>query len=277
MPYGGDIQDLTRTKSLSFKHAMACDYPQFKLRRARIARRIDLWTRFADHIISGCDWVEYMYHWDTLMLGHFSIDLELWKPPANTPSLSNHSRDTILRILHAPNHRTIKGTNFFIQAVKELAEEGIGVELILLERVPNSKVREVMSTVDVVADQLVIGWYAMFALEAMAMEKPVLCYLRDDLMNLYIDAGIIELNEIPIINCSTRTIKEAIRHLAQMNREDLRKIGQRSREFAERHHSLESVGKVFLQINQRIGIQPTNSLVAETGSDFDGQHQTELS
>ena len=27
------------------------------------------------HIIGGCEWVDYMYHWNTLMVAHFSFDL----------------------------------------------------------------------------------------------------------------------------------------------------------------------------------------------------------
>lgn len=252
MPYGGDVQDLSRTTNLLFKAAIARDYPLFKLRRTRVAAQIDLWTRYANHIISGCDWVDYMYHWDTLMLAHFSIDLMTWQPAPEPPATTSK-----LRILHAPNHRTIKGTKFFIQAVEELVQEGVPVELILLERVPNSKVREVMASVDVVADQLIIGWYAMFALEAMSLEKPVLCYLREDLEELYVHAGLIEPHEIPIINCAPTTVKETIRKLAQLEKAELRAIGRRSRTYVEQHHSLATVGKVFDTVNQSIGLRPT--------------------
>ncbi len=70
---------------------------------------------------------------------------------------------------------------------------------ILAERVPNEKIRALMATVDIIADQLIIGWYAMFALEGMAMEKPVLCYLRDDLEKLYEATGLIQIDELPIV------------------------------------------------------------------------------
>jgi hypothetical protein len=258
MPYGGDVQDLARTGNLLFKDAMARDYPQFRRRRQRVIQQIDLWTQYADHIISGCDWVEYMYHWDTLMLAHFSIDLETWQPQPARASAANPAK---LRILHAPNHRTIKGTRFFLQAVEELQQEGVPLELVLLERVPNSKVREVMASVDVVADQLIIGWYAMFALEAMSMEKPVLCYLRAELTDLYVGAGLVKVDEIPIINCSPATVKETIRRLATTERAELRAIGQRSRAYVVRHHSLEAVGAVFDRINRSLGIQPQSTLL----------------
>jgi glycosyltransferase involved in cell wall biosynthesis len=283
MPYGGDVQDLLRTPNLLFRDAIARDYPKSRLRRPRVAAQIDLWTRHASHIISGCDWVEYMYHWDTLMLAHFAIDLDAWTPyagrlldPAAAGAPSGPG-NTKFRILHAPNHRTIKGTRFFIQAVEELVREGLEIELVLLERVSNQKVREVMASVDAVADQLVIGWYAMFALEAMAMEKPVLCYLREDFQSFYINAGLIEPGEIPIINCSPATVKEAIRRLAMQDRAEVRALGQRSRAFTARHHSVETVGKVFDTINRSLGIQPRSFSAMRQEKIYDDQHQAEFS
>ncbi len=254
MPYGGDVQDLSRSPNLLFKSTMAVDYPEHRFRRKRIASKIDLWTKYADHVISGCEWVDYMYYWDTLTLAHFSIDTEAWRPvKQELESVSSASRP--LRILHAPNHRAIKGTQYFIDAVKELNEEGLDIELILLERVPNDEVRRVMASADVVADQLIVGWYAMFALEGMAMGKPVLCYLREDLKQLYIASGLIAADEIPIINCSPATAKESIRNLA-LHRDKLPAIGKRSREYVIRHHSTQAVGRIFDDINRRMGLEP---------------------
>lgn len=250
MPYGGDVDEMTRASNLNYKHALATDYPKHHLRRALTERQIDRWTQDASHVISGCDWVDYMYHWDTLMLAHFSIDTEEWKPPASIV------RNEKVRILHAPNHRTIKGSRFLIEAIEELVEEGLPIELIVLQGVSNDEIKDIMATVDIVADQLIVGWYAMFAIEGMAMGKPVLCYLRDDLVELYESAGIVRPGEIPLVNCSPSTVKDVIRDLVS-DRDRLQTIGERSREYVARHHSLESVGSVFDRINRSIGIQPS--------------------
>lgn len=255
MPYGSDVQEMSRSPNLLFKHAIARDYPGHRLRRGRIASKIDLWTRYANHIIGGCEWVDYMYHWDTLMLAHFSIDVEAWKPGDGDDAQRHLANNRKLRILHAPNHRAIKGTRYFTDAINELVDEGMNIELVILERVPNEQIRRIMASVDVVADQLIVGWYAMFALEAMAMEKPVLCYLRQDLEHLYMASGLIDTDEIPIINCSPLTVKEAIRDLA-LNMDKLPEIGKRSREYVIKHHSLQSVGKVFDAINRSLGLTP---------------------
>jgi len=256
MPYGADVQEMSRSRNLAFKHAYGIDYPEHRHRRRMVAAKIDLWTRGADHVISGVEWVDYLYHWDTLMLGHFSIDAERWDDVAPTAENAAPARKPgPLRIFHAPNHRAIKGTAAFETAVAELQAEGVEVELVMLQRVSNDVIRQTMLDVDIVADQLVVGWYAMFALEAMSMGKPVLCYLRPDLIELYETVGLIERDEIPIISCDQLTVKDTIRAIA-LDPSRLDGLAERGRAFVRDHHSLEVVGAVFDRINRSIGIEP---------------------
>ena len=256
MPYGGDIQCMDRCPNLLLRHAMAKDYPMLRFKKENIKNRIDLWTKYADHIIAGNDWVDYLYYWDTLMLNHFSIDTALWNEVPDCSETAVLNTNNPLRVLHAPNHRELKGTRYFIQAVDELKREGLSIELVLIEKLPNDQIRELMMKVDVVADQLIIGWYAMFALEAMALGKPVLCFVREDLKQLYIDTGLIGEDELPVINCSPSTVKDVLRKLVE-NRQDLHIIGQRGREFVVKHHSLEVIGSTFDKINRSLGITPS--------------------
>jgi glycosyltransferase involved in cell wall biosynthesis len=249
LPYGADVQDLSRCPNPHFKHAMSRDYPGHRHQGRKIARRIDLWTRHADHVIGGCDWVDYLYYWDTLMLAHFSIDVEEWTPADPRPTVP----DAPLRILHAPNHRHIKGTQHLVEAVEALNQDGVAVDLEILEGVPNAEVHRAIARADIVVDQLIIGWYAMFAIEAMAMGKPLLCYLRPDLKQFYETAGLVRPGEIPIVECSTVTVRETVRHLA-LSRETLADIGRRSREYVLAHHSLAHVGRVFAEANRAMGL-----------------------
>lgn len=250
MPYGSDIHDVAKSHNLIFKHVMSRQYPNFTKLRKIPYSNVERWSKHADFIISGCEWVDFMHYWDLLTLAHFSIDTEDWKPFKKRPI----SENDCFKILHAPNHRHIKGTQFFIDAVQDLQAEGLNIELVLLEKVDNRKIRETMELVDIVADQLNMGWYALFAIEGMSMEKPVLCYLRDDLLNLYQFAGLIKPDEIPIINCNTLNIKEIIRDLYN-NRQSIIDIGKRSREYVIKHHSLEAIGSIFHNINISLGIK----------------------
>ena len=172
LAYGGDVQVANRVRNLIYKHALAQDYPEYVRGEKRTLEELEYLSKHADHIVSGVDWVDYMPWWDRINVGHFAIDMKQWQP------LQTRQRRDKVVVLHAPNHREIKGTRFLIRACEELAAEGVPVELELLERVPNTKVHERMAYADIVADQFIIGWYAMFAIEAMSMGKPVLCYLQ---------------------------------------------------------------------------------------------------
>jgi len=257
MPFGSDVHVLTRTGNRLMVDAFSKDYPAWRHSQRRTAAMIDTWTRGADHIISGCDWVDFLYYWDTLMLSHFAIDTDTFsvRDSGQAPDAPCNP----LRLLHAPNHHNLKGTYVILRAIEDLKAEGLAVELSLIEGVPNTEMPELIQAADVVVDQLVLGWYAMFALEAMASGKPVVCKVRQDFLDLYTDAGLLEPGELPLIHSSLQGFKETIRHLASLPRRDLEAIGLRSRAFVEKHHSLEAIGRVFHKINEGLEIPRSNA------------------
>src|SRR5690606_35701867 len=103
MPFGADVDVLTRSRNKLMIDAFSKDYPGFRHSVARTAALVDTWTRGADHIISGCDWVDFMYYWDTLMLAHFAVDTDALRPPAAeaaTDDAEAPSAARPLRLLH---------------------------------------------------------------------------------------------------------------------------------------------------------------------------------
>lgn len=250
-PYGSDIQDLRFTGNLEFKHALVVDYPLAHRTNVRVRRNLDRWTRHADYVIAGCDWVDYMYHWDALWLTDWCIEAAPDKRAATRPSPGGRS----LRVLHAPNHTTIKGTDHLKRAVDVLRDDGLDIELVLLQRLPNHEILRAIESADIVADQFVIGWYGFFALEAMAAGKPVMTYLKREYLDLQAFAGNVGSDGIPIINTRYDQIVEQLRW-AYSNRDALLGLGQRSRRFVNDHHSLEVIGKRYGAILDGFGIRP---------------------
>lgn len=249
MPYGSDHQLMDRTKNLYFKHCMSLDYPQHKLRYSRLEKQLLLWSSFSDHVISGCDWVDYMHHWDTLMLGHFCIDTETH---SDTGKDLKSKTQNVTKVLHAPNHRHQKGTNSIINAIAKLKAEGYEIELELVEKVSHEVLMQKVRECDIVVDQLVIGWYAMFALEAMAINKPVICYLRDDLKNLYVKADLLSLDDLPIIEADTLSIYNVLKNI--LLNDDYLEKAQLGSAFVQKYHSLRAVGKYFHDINSSLSM-----------------------
>lgn len=256
MPYGGDVQTMSRTNNLMYKRALGTDYPEFYKSDRETTRRVKMWEIHADHIICGADWVDYVDHWHSLMLGHFSIDTDLWNCQSPKIPEEGFSAKRPLKILHAPNHRTIKGTQHFKRAVEQLRKEGCPVELVTIENQPNEIVKKSIRQADVIADQLIIGWYAMFAIEGMAMRRPVLCYLRSDLVEFYVESGLWVKDEIPLVNTTHDSIIEQIRMFLKKPNE-IAEIGNVSRQFVKKHHSIEVIGNVFRAINKSLGVYPT--------------------
>lgn len=236
--YGADVQVVNKIPNLLFKHALSQDYPAAFRRDQERQVRIYHFTKYAHRVVAGVDWVDFIPKWDRLIPGHFAIDTDYWSPvPAALPPGRRP-----FRILHAPNHRAIKGTAFLERACEELRAEGYDLELLILERVKNSQIREVMRSVDAVADQFIVGWYAMFALEGMALAKPVLTYLRDDLLELYSLHSF--ATECPIVNTEVTAIKENLRCLIA-DRALCTDLGERGRAYVLKYHSLESIGAFF--------------------------------
>jgi glycosyltransferase involved in cell wall biosynthesis len=255
MPYGGDVHDLAKCPNMLMKNSIIKDYPLFQKQwRDTIGVCVDSWIKHADHVISGCDWVWFMHHWDTLMSGHFSIDTHNIKPKEQ----KKLEKGDLIKIFHGPNHKTIKGSKHFERVVESLRNKGYNVELVLVQKKPNDELLEIMMDCHIVADQLIIGWYAMTALEGMALGKPILCYLHPELLNLYVEQEVIQEVDIPIVQCSYRDVEERIQHLLD-NPELINEIGNKSRKFVEKYHSLEYIGGVFDGINRANGISPSHA------------------
>lgn len=250
MPYGSDVQAIDRVRGLPFKHALMLQGARPWLEARRVRERLDWVSARADLVVSGVDWVDSMPRWDVLTAGHFAIDTALWAP---VPRPERRPGEPVV-VVHAPNHRELKGTRLLVRACEELRAEGLPLELRLLERQPNEAVRRAIAEADIVADQFVIGWYALFAIEGMSMEKPVLAFLRPDLHELFSLHSFAA--ECPIVDTPPGAIKERLRELV-LDSARRRELGVRGRDYVTRHHSLEAVGAWLAELYR--GLWPVES------------------
>ncbi len=136
-----------------------------------------------------------------------------------------------VRVLHLPTERSIKGTKYVEQACAQLRSEGLAVELTLAENVPHAKVKDLIAGADLIVDQLLIGWYGAFAVEAMALRKPVLCYLRDEDVKRFVPFR----DRIPIVRTTKETLAGDLRTLLR-DRARWPELGAAGRRFVEECH-----------------------------------------
>jgi len=180
-------------------------------------------------------------------LFYWPLDFEADRGEKYRPVFSDPNDDRPLRIVHASNHRMFKGTRFLIEAVEQLRAEGESIDLVLVERVPNDRAVELYRSADVIFDQCLMGSHGYFALEGMALGKPVMCFVRDPARYL------LKPDECPIINTHVSTLKEDLRRLARA-RAQLPEIGRRSRRYVETYFSLPAFADRLADAYRRLGI-----------------------
>jgi glycosyltransferase involved in cell wall biosynthesis len=155
-----------------------------------------------------------------------AVDLSDW------PFIGPTNRDRPL-VIHAPSRRAVKGTDYILKAVDELKAKGVEFDFRLVEGLSNTEARELYKQADIVIDQLRIGWYGVLAVEAMALGKTVIAYIREDLLQ-------VEENTLPLINANPNTIKDILEQT--INDGPLReRLSFEAREYVERVHGSEAV------------------------------------
>lgn len=155
-------------------------------------------------------------------------------PAQVTPVPPMPDTDRPLVFVHAPSHRGAKGTAQVLAASQSLTAEGLSFELRLVEGLPRDESIARYVEADVVIDQLLAGWYGGLGLEAMALGKPVVAYLREgDLAALHPDMR----TDLPVINATPYNIADVMRRLIAMPRRELHALGLACRAFAERFHN----------------------------------------
>jgi len=172
------------------------------IRQARI-RKV---CAYADHVFAlNPDLLHFLPGAE--FLPYASVNAAEWIPDETAHGKSSSARP--FRVLHMPTQRSIKGTKYIEQACARLRAEGWPVELILVEDVPHAQVKDLIAGADLVVDQLLIGWYGAFAVEAMALRKPVLCYLREEDLKRFVPFR----DRIPIVRTTKETLADDLRAL----------------------------------------------------------------
>jgi hypothetical protein len=238
-PYGADVAVSGHWDGL--EEELYADYPDLRGHSDEIERWVLHTTKWADLVVRNWQ-LGYIPSYDVVWLSQLAIDVDHWR--AAPSDSGSDGQDGEVSVLHAPNHRGIKGTEYLEQAVRELRQEGLAIRLELLQGRPNEEIRGAMIASDVIADQFLLQGYAMAAVEAMAIGKPVMVNmsaLPEELRKTE------AFRECPAVDTNPQRLKEDLRRLVETPqlRGDL---GRAGRDFVERFHSYEAVSRVWDQI-----------------------------
>lgn len=238
MPFGSDIAvpgHLGPTEA-----AFRAHYGYVLDAAEAIRRRVDHLCASADLVMKTLQ-VGYLPRHDAFWSHGLAVDTGWWAPSDTYPERG----DTV--VVHAPNHRQLKGTDAVIVAVEHLQREGHAVRLELLEGRSNEDVRNTIRSADIAVDQLLTG-YGLFAVEAMAAGLPVISNLRwmPDAMR-----SAPSLKVVPIVDADESDVTVRLRELV-VDRDLRRRLGAESRRFALEYHSYEATRRVWVAIVERV-------------------------
>ena len=147
-------------------------------------------------------------------------------------------------MIHAPTKRNLKGTEPIIEAVNQLKASGLSFDFQLIEGMDHQETMKLIAAADIVIDQLRIGSYGFLSSEAMALGKPVICYIREDLKTKY-------PADLPIVYANPDNITTVLRDL--MNHPNRWKdLGLRGRTYVQNHHETQKVIKQYIDIYRRL-------------------------
>ena len=181
---------------------------------------------------------------DDELLPHFSQELKPYivplriEPERFTPEYPDPAKGKVT-IVHAPSNRGVKGTKYIHSAVENLKKK-YDIEYILVENMTQNEAFKEYQKADIIVDQILGGSYGVFSIEAMAMGKPVITYITDEMIKTFPD-------ELPIVSASPLNIQEEIEKL--INDGQIRHdLGVKGRKYIETYHDCKKNAKMIAKI-----------------------------
>jgi glycosyltransferase involved in cell wall biosynthesis len=219
---------LRATRKRSVMHFLGSDI------RGKPPAELDWANRAGAKIVGSYDAIRWVPDAHVVPPG---IDLAEYTPapPADNPRPV---------VLHAPSSRRRKGTEHVIAACERLP-----VELEIVEGLHHDEARRLYERADIVVDQLNAGWYGLFAIEAMALAKPVVTFLHDEAVERTEQAlG----TKVPIVSATAETLTERLRPLVE-DAAERQRIGAASRAYVEQVHDVDRIADRLLSIYAELG------------------------
>jgi glycosyltransferase involved in cell wall biosynthesis len=241
-PYGSDIAVPGHLGVM--EQSIAADYPDIVARAGFTRRRVDWFCRWADLVIANHQY-GYLPRTDVVWPAQMAVDTEQWKGDGAATEADGSTGEVV--VLHAPNHRRIKGTQQLIEAVDALRARGLQVTLELIERQPNEVVREAVHRCDIVAEQFLAG-FGIFAVEGSSAGKPVLSALgwwpaRIRTSRFARDCPFVDVDELGLSEALEQLVTDPARR---------ERIGRAGRAFALEWCSLEATATAWTALTDHV-------------------------
>lgn len=154
-----------------------------------------------------------------------------------------------IKILFSPSSHRTKGSNYVHEVLKKIeCNYKDKVELILPGKNidhPNKypltryNILKEMSEAHIVIDQMLIGWYGLKSVEALACGCDVICYIQDDLRKY-------QFPDSPIVVADILTLESKIRELVDKKLNDVTSDGAGKINWVLKNHTIENNNEILL-------------------------------
>lgn len=146
-----------------------------------------------------------------------------------------------INIVHTPSALGAKGTSY-VRAIIEKLKRNYEFHYIEIHNKTHAEALQAIADADIFLDQFIGGSYGMATCEALAIGKPVFCYLMAPVIALLPE-------DCPIVNANPDTLEELL--IRYISKPQLRyDTGIKSRLFAERYHDADHLAiDLMEQIN----------------------------
>ncbi len=151
------------------------------------------------------------------------IDLDLIKKYRKT-SIENSSPT---KLAHYPYYRNKPEWNYIYVMINDFKRQH-GIEVVEVFNMANEKCLEKIMECDIVLGKIIteLGWFGKFELEAMALGKPVIAYVSDELYDVY---------KPPIFRTTKETFSADLQYL--MNDKTMqKKLSHEGKSYVEKLH-----------------------------------------
>lgn len=198
------------------------------------AKLLKITKYIKEAIVQDYEVYEYVKdYYDKVHVLPIAIDLKHFKP--KYPSIEKVKP----LILHAPTNPSFKGT-FHIEKTIEKLKEDHDFDYRRIEKVNHEEAIKLYEDADLIIDQVLCGSYGLLSVESMALGKPVLTYIRPDLIRTF-------PGDLPIINTNPDNLYQQVKRLLQ-NPDLCLEAGKKGRLYVEKYHSHDNVIDQLLTI-----------------------------
>ncbi|MBO1511740.1 glycosyltransferase [Metabacillus bambusae] len=199
-----------------------------------IKRKLDFLSKYIKHCIVGVGLYEYVKDfYENVHISRAAIDIDSYAPSISTTKKSKPL------IVHAPTSPEHKGTKYILKAIENLKIK-YDFDFILVQNMSHEEAKNIYRKADLIVDQILIGAYGLFAVEAMALGKPVITWISEFMKDKY-------PKELPIISANPENIEKKIE--AVLKDKDMREeLGFEGRNYVEEYHDMNKIAEVLQNI-----------------------------